>query len=336
MNDDLQPASGGELEAAATERAAELVRETTPPATVRARQGALRYYEAWATARHGAANWPIHTETLLAFIIEHLEGLDEDLDQILVEKGVKRPGTHSVATIEARVAHLSKAHRAQGLGSPADDERVRSLLTAARRQRAQHGGQDRAAAAALGELEALLVAAQGEQMIDIRDRALLLVGWAAGGRRRSEIVSLNVEDLRPDGSDYVWTVRRSKTDQEGRGLAVPVAGRAAAALRAWLEAAEVVEGPVFRSVRRGGKVGDKALSGEAVRLMLKKRAKQAGLDQLVFSPHSLRAGFITESGRQGIPLAEAMQLSGHRSASVAVRYHRVGDVLRSKAARMAG
>jgi site-specific recombinase XerD len=78
------------------------------------------------------------------------------------------------------------------------------------------------------------------------------------------------------------------------------------------------------------------LAEEVRRLMIKRRSTATSIDPSRHSPHSLRAGFMTEAGRQGIPLPESMALSGHKTPSVAIRYHRVGDVLLSRAAKLAG
>ncbi len=322
------------LEDTATHRAAEIVREATPPTTLRARQGALGYFQAWAKVAHGQAPWPVPVGMLLDFINTHLDGLPDAVDAALVSARAKREGQHTLNTIEARVRHLSKAHRVQGLPSPASDPRVRELLSAARRKRVQGSGVRKAAAATLDILEALVATCDGERATDARDRALLLVGFASGGRRRSELAGLVVEDLGRDGGEYVWTLRASKTDQEGEGHVVPIAGRAAQALTVWLEQARIDRGPVFRAVDRWGNVYPRAMGPEQIRRMVKARAASAGLDAARLSPHSLRAGFMTETGRQGISLAEAMALSGHRTASVALGYHRVGNVLRSSAGRL--
>lgn len=115
-----------------------------------------------------------------------------------------------------------------------------------------------------------------------------------------------------------------KTDQEGRGLHVPVLGRAAAALRVWLDAAAITHGPIFRGVAKGGRLAGR-LSDRAVAPIVQRRAHMAGFDATAFGAHSLRAGFITESGRQHIPLGDAKALSGHRSDAVAMGYYRSGS-----------
>ncbi len=171
-----------------------------------------------------------------------------------------------------------------------------------------------------------------------RDRALLLFAWASGGRRRSEVVRATCENVRRVAPDrYVYTLGWSKTNQQGADLPEnekPVTGAAAAALTDWLAAAGIVEGPIFRRVRRGGHLGD-ALSEAAVRDIVRERCTLAGLNGN-FSAHSLRAGFVTEAALQQVPLAETMTMTGHTSVATVVGYFRRADMLRSRAADLMG
>lgn len=318
-------------------RARQIIEEGTPENTRRARRGALRYFWAWAAeALDLAETWPVPVEAVVTFITDHLQGLEPEVDAALIAAGVKaKPGPHSVATVEARVSHLAAAHRALGLDSPTAAAPVVELLKAARKLRARHGGQRRKAAATLDRLNAL-TATCGDDPQGVRDRALLLLGFASGGRRRSEIAGAQVEDLAEVEGDYVLTLRHSKADQEGEGLEVPVTGRAAAALRRWLELAEISSGPIFRRVHRSGAILPQGITGRAVALIIQRRAELAGMDPSDFGGHSLRAGFITEAAGRGIPLPEVMALSGHRTVAVASRYYRGGAALHNQAARIAG
>jgi len=174
-----------------------------------------------------------------------------------------------------------------------------------------------------------------DSMIGLRDRALMLFAWASGGRRRSEVASARVENLRRVPQGFLYTLGVSKTNQTGDDLASnhkPVMGRAAQALDAWLSASGVASGAIFRRVRRGGVVGS-ALGAEAVRKMVKARAELAGLEG-DFGAHSLRSGFVTESGRQNMPLGETMVMTGHASVASVIGYHRAGNVLAMRSSRL--
>ncbi len=271
---------------------------------------------------------------LLDFIKAAAEGFPADVEAGMVAAGVKRPGSWSTSTILARVAHLAAAHRVLGLDSPTTGALVRDRLRALRVSTA--GARRQHDPITLSALDQMLATVAGDGMREIRDRGLLLFTWLTGGRRRSEACAARVEDLAADGPDYVLTIPRSKGDQVGEGFDVPLAGRAAHAVRTWLHATGIKSGPVFRSVDRWGNVGDRSMSGQAVIDVVKRCAAAAGLDPARYGAHSLRAGFVMEAGRQGVTLQDAMLMTGHKSVGVAARYHRAGDALNHQAARLAG
>ena len=118
-------------------------------------------------------------------------------------------------------------------------------------------------------------------------------------------------------------------------MKVPVLGRAAILLKNWLEAGNITDGFIFRSIKKGGIVQDKCLSDIDVNRVVKKRAKMAGYDESQFGAHSLRSGFVTESGRQNKNLGDTMALSGHKSVPIAMRYYQAGNVINNSAANLA-
>lgn len=109
----------------------------------------------------------------------------------------------------------------------------------------------------------------------------------------------------------------------------PVVGSAAAAIDAWLKASGIASGPLFRRILKNGKLGADGLSGTAVRDLVKARCA-LGED---FSVHSLRSGFVTEAGRQNMPLQETMAMTGHRSTDTVAGYFRTGAAQVSAVAR---
>lgn len=328
------------------DRLRDILDRTTPKRTEGERRKTVRYLEAWHRAQYGEPlPIPSPVEAVLAFVLGHYEGLPEAVERELVEADIKRPGVHAVATIETRVAHWSKMHTAEGLRSPASDPVVKELLSRLRRERAKRGGQRQSVAIDLAKLDRLVLAclrdvgpgaAQAERLRGLRDAALFLATWDAGGRRRSEILGLEVGDLVEDSGGLAWTLGSSKTDQEGEGLAVWIGPRASEAVRVWLAAAGITEGAVFRGVTRHGHVRPKALTGRGFAGVLEVRAEQAGLDPETVSPHGFRAGWMTEAGKRGHSLQEAMRMAGLRSVSVALRYHRAGAARHNRAAGMAG
>jgi integrase len=138
----------------------------------------------------------------------------------------------------------------------------------------------------------------GMRLSAIRDRALLLIGFA-GAFRRSELVALNADDIEETAEGLRVTIRRSKTDQEGHGhvIAIPhgVIACPVTALKAWLEAAGIAQGPVFRPVAKGGRIRATRLTDRSVADIVKAHAQRAGLDPKLFAGHSLRSGFLTSA-----------------------------------------
>jgi len=304
--------------------------------TRRAYTGDLRYFWAWARLALGLAEaYPVQPAAVVRFITDHLEGLPEAVDAALVAEGAKaRRGVHSLATVSRRLAALSVAHEAQGVENPVHLPQVRALLSAARRGRARQGlTPQKKRAATLDVLNAMLETC-GDDLRGVRDRALLLFAFASGGRRRSEVAAAKVENLSTVPGGFLYRIPWSKTDQQGVGREVPVLGRAAVALQAWLEAAGIVAGNLFRAVDRSGGMSAK-ISEKAVARIVKKRVQLAGLDAEKFAAHSLRSGFVTEAGRKGVSRNDAMALTGHKSSAVFDGYYEAGAVAKNKAARLA-
>jgi len=175
----------------------------------------------------------------------------------------------------------------------------------------------------------------GDRPIDIRDKALLLIGFAAAFRR-SELVGLNCDDIEHVRQGIVLHLRRSKTDQVGQGrkIAIPF-GRTRWCpiqhLTDWLAHAGIEQGPIFRSVNRHGHISVHGLSGEAVATIVKKRVKGAGFDPAAFSGHSLRAGFATSAAMAGASPFKIRHQTGHASDAMLARYIRDGDMFTDNA-----
>jgi len=259
------------------------------------------------------------------------------IDGLLVEKGLKRAiGPLSLSTVLHRIAVLSKMHVLKKLDNPTRDPAILTLIRSYRRGYASRSVAPGQKTAITKEPLQAMLDTCGEDLAGIRDRALLLFAWASGGRRRSEVAAASIEHLRNSRENtYIYDLTHSKTDQMGSygkaNALKPIVGVAAAALTQWIRVSGVVEGPIFRQVRH-----DKAtdpLSGQAVWRIVKRRAQLAGLEG-DFGAHSLRSGFVTEAGRQGVPLADAMALTGHRSVNTILRYFQAGAVEETKAARL--
>jgi site-specific recombinase XerD len=176
------------------------------------------------------------------------------------------------------------------------------------------------------------------ELLAIRDRALLVLGWV-GALRRSEIVALTVADVVKVRTGLEVTIRRSKTDQEGVGRVVGLSRSSdtafcpVALLDAWLTASGIVSGPLFRAVNCHGHYSLKGLSTVSVAKIVKGRAKDVGLEYEKISGHSLRAGFMTEASQQGKSLRSMMNQTGHSSTRTALKYIRQTEVWSENASK---
>ena len=229
----------------------------------------------------------------------------------------------SIARALAAIAHMHRQarlvapHRAEG-GSVVTD-----VLAGIRRSRV--GGPDRKVAADADVIMQLLWSIEGQDLAAIRDRAVIAFGMALAARR-SELVALDVADLTWEPNGLRVRIRRSKTDQEGQGatVAVPEGRRLTPLthLRAWLEAAGITEGPVFRPLWKGGRLRPARLSDHAVARIVQARALAAGLDPARYAGHSLRAGFVTAAANGGVDVWKIQQVSRHKSMQVLAGYVR--------------
>lgn len=337
-------AGNGQAGAEASVRA--LFQEGQSVNTARSYASALRYWAAWFRLRYRAALAPpVPVPVVLQFIVDHVErslegsgrahDLPSAINQALVQTGFKSGlGPPKLATVMHRLSVLSKAHTLREAPNPVRDIKVQELVRRVRRAHAQRGEFSQPYQALTRDpLEALLATCT-DGLSGVRDRTLLLFAWASGGRRRSEVTAAVLEQLiSVDAQTYLYRLLHTKTDQQGAQSHIekPILGIAAEALTAWLQASGLKEGAIFRRVR-GCRVAE-PLDPQAVRYIVQRRARLAGLTG-DFSAHSLRSGFMTEAGRQNVPLAEAMALTGHHSVQTALRYFQTGAVQHTRAANL--
>ena len=261
------------------------------------------------------------------------------IDQALVAAGLKaKVGPLKLSTVVQRVAVLSTAHKLKRLSNPCELSIVRTLLSRARRASVKRGERPtKKTAITRAELEVMLATCD-DSLEGLRDRALLCFGFASGGRRRSEIAAADMRDLRKVGADgYIYRLEFSKTQQAGAAVDStpdkPIFGRSAEALAAWLDAAGISEGAIFRRIWKDR--GGPALLLGSISTIVKRRARLAGLGG-DFGAHSLRSGFVTEAGRQGVSLPAVMAMTEHRSVASVIGYFQAGSVEDNPAARLLG
>lgn len=246
-----------------------------------------------------------------------------------------------ISTMRRRIVAISHHHQVAGFEPPTTSILVRELMKGIARQKAAEGEHTTQKAPTLTEDIRAMVATLPPSAIGQRDRVLLLIGFA-GAFRRSELVALDVGDVQFTRAGLVMRLRRSKTDQEGigRSLGIPYGSQPATcpikALRAWLKAAGITEGPIFRPINRHGQIADTRLSAGAVAEIVKRCATQAGLDPNHYAGHSLRAGLATSAAAAGVSERAIMNQTGHKSVAIARRYIREGSLFRENAAAAVG
>ena len=353
-NNELVPSVGllpallpDQLAANAADAVREILAEAASANTTRSYASALRYWAAWFQGRYGTAiALPVSESAVVQFVVDHVARrsktglvweLPSALDaQLVAAKLKQRPGALKLSTVVHRVAVLSTAHQLNKVANPCEAPAVRHLLARGRRAAVKRGERpNKKTAIAKRELEAL-IATCDDSLEGIRDRALLYFAFASGGRRRSEVAAADLGDLRRAGERaYVYRLEHSKSQQAGPTATStpdkPILGAAADALAAWLAASGLTEGPIFRRLWKT-RIGA-GLSPKAVAEVVQRRATKAGLVG-DFAGHSLRSGFVTEGGRQGIALPAIMAMTEHRAVASVIGYFQAGGVTDNPAAKM--
>lgn len=212
------------------------------------------------------------------------------------------------STIQRRIAATRNAHKAAGSEPPTNAEGVKATMRGIRRTLRTKPTRKKPTTA---ELLSKVLEHLPKALAGVRDRAILLVGFAAA-LRRSELIALQLEDIERRAGGILIHLGHSKSDQEGKGTDLPVPNgkklRPVDALDAWLSAAAITSGPVFLEVDRHGRVGAGPLSGRSIARIVKRAIKAAGLDEAAFSGHSMRAGFITSAPDAG---EDTLKVKGH-------------------------
>lgn len=310
-----------------TEREAEVLRAVLAaaraPATKRAYESDVRRFSRWCEAR-GIQPFPASSTTVLLHL-GHLLELNRKL-----------------STITRAVVAIALAQDAVGGAAFRDELVVREYLKGLRRSLR---GQRRREAPPimLDHLRRLVASTSTSTRLGARDRAVLLVGFW-GALRRSELVALDVGDVRVDAEGIVLRVRSSKTDQEGAGAVLGLPRRddelcPAKALRAWLavrdDGAVAVDGADENAlfVSLSPRNPHQRLAAQAIERILARAVDGAGVDD-AFTPHSLRAGFATSAARAGKSTHAIRRQTRHASLAMLERYIREGEVFVDNAARI--
>jgi site-specific recombinase XerD len=296
-------------------RADELASKSKAEATKKAYQKDLETFIEWATA-HELPYLPSTPAVIKAYLA--------DCEQRKL----------TISTITRALTAISQLHKSSGFISPTSDDSVRKTLDGLRREL---GTAQNRAKPILFEQLVRVIEKLGPVINEIRDAAILAIGWSCA-LRRSEIVALNREDIESVESGLIVNIRRSKTDQEGSGrkIGIPFGTDKfcpVQIIRRWITIAQITEGPLFFCLYRNAKYyafphnrRHRRLSDRSVSLIIKRCLELADYDSLGYSGHSLRAGFCTSAAQAGIAEHAIMSHTGHRSEKVMRGYIREGNL----------
>jgi integrase len=338
-----------------------LAREGMGENSLRALASDLAYLEAWAQAATGAAlPWPATEALALKFVAHHLwdpakretdprHGMPGEVeDRLRVAGALRSDGPHAPNTVKRRLASWATLHRWKGIDGPLASPSVRAALRLAVRASPRPRRRKSKRAVTREVLDRLTATCATDRLADVRDLAILLLAFASGGRRRSEVARLRVDQLSneaptpldpddprgPSASCRAIQLGRTKTGDASEEGRVFLVGPPVEALRAWLTRAAITKGPIFRAIDRWGALEGRALTPQSINLILKRRCALAGLRPEEFSAHGLRSGYLTEAARRGVSLPEAMRQSGHRSVQQAASYYNDAEQAQGRAARL--
>ena len=175
-----------------------------------------------------------------------------------------------------------------------------------------------------------------EKIKKLRNKTLVLIGFG-GGFRRTELISINYEDIDFVQEGVKITVRRSKTDQFGEGMIkglpffsnekyCPVTN-----LKNWLILSKIKTGPIFRRFAKGSILTRHRLTDQSVVLIIKDCLKLAGIENQNFAGHSLRSGFATVAAESGADERSIMAMTGHKTTQMVRRYIREANIFKNNA-----
>jgi site-specific recombinase XerD len=285
--------------------------------TKRAFRSDWQKFQAWCSG-HGLESMPAAAGTVALYITD------------LTDLG------HPVATIQRYLSTIQLAHESQKHDSPVRTLEVQTVLKGIKRDKGTKQIRKKPLTTTLIKE---WIAKLDDSLVSKRDKALVLVGYAAS-LRRSEIVALDFEDVALVPEGVVLWIASSKTDQEGDGVPVGLDyGKNGAcpvrALKDWIDSAGIESGPLFRAFWKGGnKIRSTRMTARSVSIIVKKLCKAIGINPEECGGHSLRAGFATEAMRNNTPERVAMEHGRWSSRSNFRRYVRDGRLFHNSTSKM--
>jgi len=297
----------------------ELLAQSKSAATVRAYKSDWLRWETWCR-EHGAIALPADPATVAWYLADQVTKTN-------------------VSSLRRHLATISKAHQVAGVESPTRSSLVRDALAGLRRA---HSQPPKEAPGLLAADMRLTVSVMGDSERDLRDKALLLVGWYAA-LRRSELSRLTWADIEKDPDGLRLMLRHSKTDKTGEGQQVGLAKETDTqvcpvyALERWQQVLVSAglyapQAPVFPAINRYGRISHLALSGQAVAAVIAARTSEAGVS-VKATGHSLRKGLVQQAHLAGVSDSAVMATTRHQSVTMLRRYQGTAALVTRSAGR---
>ncbi|MEZ4905379.1 MAG: tyrosine-type recombinase/integrase [Spirosomataceae bacterium] len=311
----LQKTKSSQLPTTLTDKVADYARKGLEGAanTQRAYKSDLKYFRQWCV-ENDQSELPASPATLAGYV------------SYLAD-------THKWASINRKLAAISKLHELNNLELPTKDKAFRAVMEGIKRTKGVR--QKQAPAFKMGDLKKILRGIDTTTFSGLRDKCLLLIGFA-GAYRRSELVSLNIEDVQFNDDGAIITLAKSKTNQYGEAeekafFYSPEANFCPIRnLKNWITRLERSTGPLFVRVRKGDRITAERLNDMTVYETVKKYIGER------YSAHSLRASFITIAKVNGADDSEIMRQSKHKTSMMIQRYTRIEDIKKHNAATKLG
>ena len=300
------------------DRVNEYIADSVSSNTKRGYASDYRKYAAWCDSV-GLQALPAAASTIAAYM------------SYMADSGKK------ASTIDRAKAAIRMAHETAGAADPTNDRHVKLTLKGIRRN---IGTAKTKKMPVLGNDIKAMINAMPDSIIGIRDKAIILIGFA-GAFRRSELAGITLDNIEETSEGVKIYLSKSKTDQEGQGRYVGIKRGynpitcPVRALYTWIEEAGITSGAIFRSINRHGQV-DGTISPQSVALIVKRAAVAAGLDPAKYSGHSLRAGFVTQGALNGASTTNIMRQTGHKSHDTVRGYIRIANIFKDNVSGILG
>lgn len=267
--------------------------------------------------------------------VQAIPAAPQDIADFIWDRSAKM----SISAISARRAAMVAAHKMLKASATSPEEKALYTLEMDHPLVADAWAEARRVKGTRGTPKEALLASDMRALVDIipghalQHRALMLLTFASA-MRRSEVVAINVEDLKFTADDMTIAIRRSKTDKAGKGQVVAILRTgndycAVRALEAWMGFAQITSGPIFR-------YGDQRMDARTVADIAKRYAARIGRDPRGIGAHSMRRGCITSMFRNDAKLEEIMKHSRHKSPNIALGYIEEHVAVRNPAIKLIG